>query len=274
MKLLNFGCGSVFHPDWINIDIESSFPEVLTIDIRKKLLYRDAFFDACYSSHVLEHFTREEARSVLAECYRLLKPKGVIRVVVPDLEGIAREYLETLEKASAGDRAAESDYDWMTLELYDQTVRGVPGGEMRAFLLDPAFSNRDFVRSRIGREADKIWNPSVSRPSLSKKLLSKKPAWFLRKVRFSLAKLLLALVVGKEGQKAFAEGWFRNSGEIHRWMYDRYSLRRLLQESGFVDVKVCRADESGIVDFATYNLDTIDGEIRKPDSLYMEGIKP
>ncbi|MGV2387334.1 MAG UNVERIFIED_CONTAM: class I SAM-dependent methyltransferase [Microcystis novacekii LVE1205-3] len=53
MKLLNFGCGSTFHPAWVNIDIASSSPEVREYDIRKNLPYPDAEFDACYSSHVL-----------------------------------------------------------------------------------------------------------------------------------------------------------------------------------------------------------------------------
>jgi hypothetical protein len=74
--------------------------------------------------------------------------------------------------------------------------------------------------------------------------------------------------------QAFEEGVFRNSGEIHRWMYDRYSLRRLLEQAGFIDVRICRADESRIPDFNSYNLDVVEGKVRKPVSLFMEGIKP
>jgi hypothetical protein len=78
---------------------------------------------------------------------------------------------------------------------------------------------------------------------------------------------------GADANKAFREGLFRESGEIHRWMYDRFSLQRLLIHAGFVDAKVCEADKSAIPDFNSYDLD-IHGEIvRKPDSLYMEGVK-
>jgi predicted SAM-dependent methyltransferase len=125
MKLLNFGCGSTFHPAWVNIDIASSSPEVREYDIRKNLPYPNAEFDACYSSHVLEHLKQHEAQKLLAECHRVLKPKGIIRI-----------------------------------------------------------------------------------------------------------------------------------------------------KTGFIDVRVCRADESRIPDFNIYNLDVVEGKIRKPDSLFMEGIKP
>jgi hypothetical protein len=81
------------------------------------------------------------------------------------------------------------------------------------------------------------------------------------------------MIAGNKSKEAFAEGLFRDSGEIHRWMYDRFSLRRLLEKSGFTDVRVCRADESRIVGFNSYNLDVLNGKTRKPDSLFVEAIK-
>ena len=72
-----------------------------------------------------------------------------------------------------------------------------------------------------------------------------------------------------------AESSFRQTGEVHRWMYDRVSLGCLLRASGFTDVRVCKADESQITDFPIYHLDTDEsGVVRKPDSLFMEACKP
>jgi hypothetical protein len=57
-------------------------------------------------------------------------------------------------------------------------------------------------------------------------------------------------------------------------MYDRISLKTLLENAGFHKVRVCTATESLIPDFKQYNLDTDEvGKIRKPDSLFMEAIK-
>lgn len=70
-------------------------------------------------------------------------------------------------------------------------------------------------------------------------------------------------------------GLFRLSDEVHQWMYDRYSLRRLLERTGFVDLRVCRAHESGIPNSNNYLLDIEpDGSVRQPESLFMEGRKP
>ncbi len=48
-----------------------------------------------YSSHMLEHLDRVEARKFLAEAMRVLAPGGIIRLVVPDLQMRARAYLQT-----------------------------------------------------------------------------------------------------------------------------------------------------------------------------------
>jgi SAM-dependent methyltransferase len=274
MKLLNLGCGHTFHPAWVNVDMVSYLPDVQVCDIRKKLPYPDAYFDVCYSSHVIEHLKQEEVAPVLAECWRILKPQGIIRIVVPDLESIAREYLKTFEQVESGVMGAEDNYDWMMLELYDQSVRNVGGGEMMRYLSNPALPNKEFVKSRIGTAVDEYPFERLIKRSFWEKIKSKKTAELFQKFRNTFAKHLIAAIAGRETAQAFEEGLFRNSGEIHQWMYDRFSLRRLLKRSGFVDIRVCLADESRIPDFNRYNLDMVDGKVRKPDSLFIEGIKP
>jgi hypothetical protein len=69
-------------------------------------------------------------------------------------------------------------------------------------------------------------------------------------------------------------GAFRLGGEIHQWMYDRYSLSRLLSQTGFVDIKVQSYEESDIPRWSSYQLDEIDGEPVDRISLYMEARKP
>ena len=64
-------------------------------------------------------------------------------------------------------------------------------------------------------------------------------------------------------------------GEIHKWMYDRHSLRTLLEKSGFMNINMYDAFTSGINGWSRYSVDVNkDGSIYKPESLYMEGIKP
>ena len=57
-------------------------------------------------------------------------------------------------------------------------------------------------------------------------------------------------------------------------MYDRLSLAAAMANAGLHDVRVCRADESRIDDFDGFQLDRDGDQVRKPDSLFMEGIRP
>lgn len=161
---LNVGCGSKYHVDWTNIDMKSSSAHVQAHNLLQGFPYRSDCFEAVYHSQVLEHFPREKAPGFLGECLRVLKPRGIIRVVVPDLENIAKEYLghlaENLEHPS---ELARANYDWIMLELYDQTVRDRSGGRMAEFLSQPGLVNESYVFTRSGRVARNIIEKSRSR---------------------------------------------------------------------------------------------------------------
>ncbi len=73
--------------------------------------------------------------------------------------------------------------------------------------------------------------------------------------------------------KSYKIGKFRECVEVHYQVYDRYSLSMLLKEVGFVNIKVMSAFESNIPNWVDYNLDTQNGEVLKPDSLFIEGQK-
>ena len=272
---LNIGCGDTFDSSWLNLDFSSSSDSVKTCDIRKGLLFSDDYFSVCYSSHLIEHLTQIEAQKLINECFRVLKLSGIIRLVVPDLEAIARNYLLYLEKASEGDTQAVANYDWMMLELYDQTVRKYIGGEIGKYLSNPAIENKDFVLSRFGYEAENYLEKEnhIKQYDLFTKLRSKSLSQIIKKVRINIAKTFVFLFAGDNSLQSFEEGLFRNTGEVHRWMYDRFSLKRILEKSGFVDIRICQADESSIPNFNSYGLDMINGKVRKPDSLFIEGFK-
>lgn len=271
--LVNVGCGSSIHPAWCNLDLRAAVPGVREHDLRRGLPFDDDSCDAVYHSHVLEHLGRPDARAMLAECKRVLKPGGVLRVVVPDLEAITRAYLAKLDEAAANPAAA-ADHEWMIVELCDQMVRTRSGGEMGRLMLDSQAPNRSFIRSRLGGEFRVDSGHARVRAPLSLRHVWRKAAKSLDKVRQAAALSLVALVAGSGARQCLREAFFRQTGEIHRWMYDRVSLGRLLGEVGFIDVQTCTAERSRIPAFASYQLDTWDGAVRKPDSLFVEALKP
>ena len=62
-------------------------------DVRKPLRFADSSVGEIYASRVLEDLHFEEAQHLLTECFRVLQPGGVVRMVVPSLLTIVREYL-------------------------------------------------------------------------------------------------------------------------------------------------------------------------------------
>jgi len=289
---LNVGCGPHYHTDWINMDIVPCGPDVIACDLSKGIPLEDHSVDVVYHSHVLEHIRREHIPSFLKECHRVLNFEGTIRVVVPDLEVIARKYIEKLDAAVSGDPAAAIDYEWTMLHLYDQAVREQGGGGMIEYLGRDPLPNEEFVVERLGEEARNIIrylrgnspapqskttgqavsvNGSASPMSLRSRL--GKLRRIIRAWRQSDASRLAREVLTSDDLHALAIGQFRLAGEVHQWMYDRHSLRQLLLAVGFRETVQRTASTSRIPEWASFNLDTLpDGAVIRPDSLYMEAL--
>jgi len=249
MKLLNLGCGGRYHNAWINLDFKSNNDNIISHDLCTPLPFDDASMDVVYSSHVLEHFSKCFAPKFLEECYRVLKPNGIIRVVVPNLEQLIRNYLLFLEEAKKGNKEAQEKYEWTMIELFDQMVRNYSGGEMLEYWKLNPMPQEEFVVERMGSEVKNAIG------ALRQKQSTKQNAKCIQKSTEEIAK-------------------FRLSGEVHQWMYDEYSLGRLLKNAGFKKIQTCKATESCIKEFMKYLLDTEkDGSTRKPDSLFMEAKK-
>lgn len=269
MIRVNLGCGSVYHPDWVNLDSIPASALVRRWDIRKSLPFGAGQVDACYASHVLEHLSRSSAKDLLRECHRILRNGGIIRLVVPDLENIASAYLKSLSGV-ANNKASHEQHQWMTVELIDQMVRQVGGGEMHRLLVGADDNLRKFAVHRIGMEAENVFSVADSG---HRRFSFTKMSHYIRRVREEAAGFLARLILGAEGALALREGLFRRSGQIHNWMYDRISLKLLLEDTGFTDVRICSADESRIEQFNAFSLDTLNGRVRKPDSLFIEAVR-
>ena len=216
--------------------------------------------------------TPEDAPTFIEECHRLLKPEGVLRVAVPDLEQICRLYLLKLQNAIGKEPNADEEYDWLVIELLDQCVRERSGGEMIRYLRRKPLTAVDFVIERIGNEGRQMLaqiGAEAERPLERRQRVSLRAQ--LRVFRLWLAKQLLGPGIPRE----LEIGQFRVAGEVHQWMYDRFSLARLLTTTGFVAPQVVSPYSSRIPGWETFHLEADeDGSVHKPDSLVMEFLKP
>lgn len=242
MKILNLGCGtktsahpSVVNVDWsillrirtnplfrflapvlLNNDRLARFRalpnNILVHDLSKGIPFPDASVDVVYHSHMLEHLDREIATQFMVEVRRVLKPGGIHRIVVPDLERCCRQYLDHVGVCE---------------------IKG-----MEAIITHEAFVEPLLLQS-VRREA---FGSSQQRP-----------------LRRFVENLLL--------------GDARRRGETHQWMYDRFTLRVLLERTGYTQVMVQSFNCSLIPNWMNLKLDMDDqGMEYKPESLYIEAV--
>lgn len=273
MAYLNLGCGSTFNRDWVNVDYSSMDKDVIQCNLLNGIPFEDAKFEAVYHSHVLEHFTKQQGEKFISECYRVLAKNGIIRIAVPNLEEIVNNYLIFLKKGLEEPENLENiaHYNWTMLELYDQALRNSTGGEMLKYLLQDTLPNKNFIIERIGGEGRVIIDNKNTLKALTenRKITTRKILSFFKSPLLYISLVLL----GPQGRKYYNIGKFRMSGENHLWMYDRLSLTKLLKEAGFSDIIVQDASKSMIPFWENFNLDGKNGEVRKPDSIFIEAKK-
>ena len=275
--LLNIGCGNRIAGGWTNLDFTSTSSAVLAHDLNRGIPFPDSSFDLVYHSHLLEHLGREAGAALMRECHRVLKPCGIVRVVVPDLELLSRRYLDSLARARAGTANAAASHEWAVIHLIDQMVRHRSGGEMLRYAARSDLVNFDEVVAAWGSEALLIRNaygPAAAGGAAGAgKGLMARIGRVARggHVLDELRARILGRLLGRRANAAMRLGQFRLSGEAHQWMYDAYSLAHLLEAVGFVQVQQHSATSSDVEDWRSFHLDTeADGTVYRPDSLYME----
>ncbi len=93
MRRLHLGSGPNVVPGWLNADKFNSHADIY-LDVYHRFPFPNGCFEAIYAEHLFEHIKIEKVRHFLSETLRVLKPKGVLRLSVPDLELFAHKYVE------------------------------------------------------------------------------------------------------------------------------------------------------------------------------------
>lgn len=152
MKILNLGCGTKTSssPEIVNIDrslflrlkksavprviVElllrgermerfASIPDnILVHDLSKGIPFQSNSVDAVYHSHLLEHLDLNTAKEFLSEVRRVLKPGGIHRIVVPDLEKACTNYLSHIRVCNEEPKEAVNHDDYIGA-IIEQSVR-------------------------------------------------------------------------------------------------------------------------------------------------------
>lgn len=94
---LNIGCGENIINNYDNLDfysISNFFKKkIIMSDIRYPLPFYENSYLGVFCSHTIEHLDYAHAKQLLNEIKRILKPNGIVRIAVPDLEKYVEFYL-------------------------------------------------------------------------------------------------------------------------------------------------------------------------------------
>jgi predicted SAM-dependent methyltransferase len=136
VKKLQIGAGPNPLPDWLNSDLlPDTYPEhrreIVFLDATKRLPFDDRTVDYIFSEHQVEHISEPDARKMIKECFRVLRPGGRIRIATPDLGAILGLYGDPL-----GD--AERHYvDWVMTRFRPN----ITSGNRRCYVINHIFKD-------------------------------------------------------------------------------------------------------------------------------------
>jgi predicted SAM-dependent methyltransferase len=134
---LHLGSGRSPKPGWVNIDLVG-YPGDLYWNLLRPLPFACGSVDAIFHEHVLEHFSLRDVLGIVKDSFRVLRPRGILRIGVPDLGRYVQAYTggdSLFEEVRPGrpTRALamqelffrhghRSAFDWDTLTLITQAA--------------------------------------------------------------------------------------------------------------------------------------------------------
>jgi predicted SAM-dependent methyltransferase len=161
MRCIEFGSGGHRVPGWLHTDLNAT-AHILPLDVTQAFPIDDQVFDYVYSEHMIEHIPFAQGRSMIRECFRIMKAGAIIRIVTPSIGFLIRLFSQ--DRSELEDRYIE----WATKQFVPNAPAPLP-----------SFVFNNFVRE---------WG--------------------------------------------------------HQFIYDRETLRFVLADTGFVNIKECRIGES------------------------------
>jgi predicted SAM-dependent methyltransferase len=130
VRKLHVGCGRNLLSGWLNADAMPLSRKTLLMDATRPFCFEDDTFDYIFCEHMIEHISYQHGLNMLAECRRVLKTSGKIRISTPDLAFVIGLY--------QGDK---SPLEWEYIRWANRTfVHGV-AEDNRGFVINNLMRN-------------------------------------------------------------------------------------------------------------------------------------
>lgn len=136
-KIVDIGCGELVRQELVDegelvrVDIRDEVDPDYRCDVRQ-LPFENGEFDVVFSSHVLEHFPRNEYLSTLKEWVRVLKENGELRLILPNVKWAAEQIMQNKMDSDvlnvlygAQTNPFDFHYNGLTPERMEQDLKSV-----------------------------------------------------------------------------------------------------------------------------------------------------
>lgn len=129
---LHIGSGAEHKDGWVNVDLLGD-PVDLAWNLARGIPFSDGSADAIFHEHLFEHIPLQAGLGLMDECFRVLRPGGILRVGVPDAGALLRSYADdgTYLEAIHPDRPTrllgvqELFYWHRHMTMYDEDTLGL-----------------------------------------------------------------------------------------------------------------------------------------------------
>jgi predicted SAM-dependent methyltransferase len=155
------------HTDWKNIEIFEAYEAHEHYDISTGIRELDNSVEEIWMGDFFEHLLRLKAKFVMTECFRVLKPRGRLRMSVPDMAVVMPLWL-------ASDSQYECDIEdgiiyplfnhIINQELYDLIWGGQDESYQRNSISDSHFSG--YTEKSLKKMMSKVGFSSINRISI------------------------------------------------------------------------------------------------------------
>ncbi|MFT6354025.1 MAG: ubiquinone/menaquinone biosynthesis C-methylase UbiE [Cryomorphaceae bacterium] len=168
MRILNLGCGdktskssevinidwSIYHSIKCNSLLEfialpffdenrkkyyNSLPEnIMVHNLKKGIPFENNSIDVVYHSHVFEHIPKQQAEKFQNEVIRVLKPGGIQRIVIPDMEILCSELINHIIRCDDSEDEIKKHDNYID-NIIGQCIQEQSVGTMRQPKLQSVF---------------------------------------------------------------------------------------------------------------------------------------
>ncbi|GAB3693526.1 hypothetical protein GCM10027592_13480 [Spirosoma flavus] len=156
---IQYGCGTKLLNEWVNVDSlpvellaawrRNQMPDAdqhpvelffyRTLDLTSRQPFADNCFEYGFCEDFIEHISQAESITFLSECYRVLKPGGILRMSFPGLEGVLKNHYFGPTSYQSANVAKQDCYDqWEHIHFYSRE-------ELRLVATHLGYSNVTFT---------------------------------------------------------------------------------------------------------------------------------